>query len=89
MLRRCLGLTFGAGLGVDARIVSGLQYNTLVHPISWLFTEIRDWCSLMPSGATMTNCYKLRKGDRDGEEQWAVPQSFSFMAREGLWRVQD
>eukprot|EP00438_Fugacium_kawagutii_P004188 Skav215920 [mRNA] locus=scaffold226:186014:196681:+ [translate_table: standard] len=38
----------------------------------------------MPSGATLTNCYKLRKGDRDGEQQWAVPQSFSFIAREGL-----
>lgn len=37
----------------------------------------------MPAGATLTNCYKARKGDRDGQEQWAVPQSSTFMAREG------
>ena len=49
-----------------------------------LATKIRNWCALMPAGATLTNCYKARKGDRDGAEQWAVPQSFSFMAREGL-----
>ena len=49
-----------------------------------LVAKIRNWCALMPAGATLTNCYKLRKGDRDGPGQWAVPQSFSFMAREGL-----
>ena len=39
----------------------------------------------MPSGASLTNCYRPRKGDNDedGEEKFAVPQSFTFMAREG------
>ena len=37
----------------------------------------------MPTGATLSNAYRPRKGDRDGEEQHAVPQSFTFMAREG------
>ena len=46
-------------------------------------TKIRNWCSLMPTGATLSNAYRPRKGDRDGEEQHAVPQSFTFMAREG------
>ena len=44
---------------------------------------MRDWCTLMPAGATLKNCYRARKGDMDGEETFAVPQSFSFMAREG------
>ena len=48
-------------------------------------TEVRDWCRIMPGGATLSNCYKARKGDRDGpeSEHWAVPQSFTFMVREG------
>ena len=50
-----------------------------------LVAKIRNWCALMPAGATLTNCYKLRKGvtGRMGGMR-AVPQSFSFMAREGL-----
>ena len=43
--------------------------------------KIRDWCSLMPCGATLSNAYKPRKGDR--EQNLAVPMSFTFMAREG------
>ena len=46
-------------------------------------SEIRDWCSIMPAGASLKNCYRARKGDMDGEETFAVPQSFTFMAREG------
>ena len=39
----------------------------------------------MPSGATMSNAYRARKGDRDAEagEAFKVPQSFTFMPREG------
>lgn len=46
-------------------------------------TKIRNWCSLMPACVSLTNCYRARKADRDGEEEYAVPQSFTFMAREG------
>lgn len=88
MSPRCLGLTLG-GVGCRCAHCIWFPMQHIVHSNSWLFTEIRDWCSLMPSGATLTNCYKLRKGDRDREEQWAVPQSFTFIAREGLWRVQN
>ena len=37
----------------------------------------------MPAGATLKNCYRARKGDGEGEETFCVPQSFTFMAREG------
>jgi len=37
----------------------------------------------MPAGATLKNCYKSRKDDKEGDEHFAVPQSFTFMAREG------
>ena len=46
-------------------------------------TKIRDWCSLMPTGAVLKNCYRARKGDSEGDETFAVPQSFTFMTREG------
>eukprot|EP00435_Cladocopium_sp_Y103_P069103 s569_g32.t1 len=45
---------------------------------------IRDWCSLMPTGACLKNCYRARKGDSEGDDTYAVPQSFTFMAREGM-----
>lgn len=47
------------------------------------FTKIRDWCTLMPAGATLKNCYRARKGDGEGDDSYAVPQSFTFMVREG------
>ena len=37
----------------------------------------------MPAGASLSNCYRGRKGDGEGEQHFAVPQSFTFMAREG------
>ena len=43
--------------------------------------EIRDWCTIMPNGASLKNCYKARPNDR--EQDRCVPQSFTFMAREG------
>ena len=46
-------------------------------------TKIRDWCSLMPTGAVLKNCYMARKGDSEGDDTYAVPQSFTFMTREG------
>jgi len=45
---------------------------------------IRDWCTLMPAGATLKNCYRARKGDGEGNDSYAVPQSFTFMVREGM-----
>ena len=48
-----------------------------------MFTEIRDWCRIMPAGATLKNCYRPRKGDSDRDDERCVPQSFTFMAREG------
>ena len=42
----------------------------------------------MPSGASLRNAYRARKGDGDREvgDQMKVPQSFTFMAREGwVW----
>ncbi|CAK9042286.1 Uncharacterized protein SCF082_LOCUS24342 [Durusdinium trenchii] len=45
---------------------------------------IRDWCKLMPSGATLKNCYRARKGDAEENAEFAVPQSFTFMCREGM-----
>eukprot|EP00435_Cladocopium_sp_Y103_P064647 s2356_g26.t1 len=40
----------------------------------------------MPTGATLRNAYRSRKGDGDREvgDQMKVPQSFTCMAREGL-----
>ncbi len=54
---------------------------TLPHFTS---TKIRDWCRMMPTGATLRNAYRARKGDHDADgPEHKVPQSFSFMAREG------
>lgn len=39
---------------------------------------------MMPTGATLRNAYRARKGDGDREDALKVPQSFSFMRREGL-----
>ena len=55
-------------------------------------TKIRDWCRIMPSSATLRDAYRARKGDKDHDEGFKVPQSFTFMAREGwgtchLWCV--
>lgn len=46
--------------------------------------KIRDWCRMMPAGSTLRNAYRARKGDRDNQDDpMKVPQSFSFIAREG------
>ena len=37
----------------------------------------------MPIGATLRNAYRARKGDRDREDALKVPQSFTFMQRQG------
>lgn len=37
----------------------------------------------MPTGAALKNCYRARKNDSGDDPEFAVPQSFSFMAREG------
>lgn len=73
------------------KLMSGSE-SPNCHP---LISEMRDWCNIMPAGASLKNCYRARKGDADGGdggdgETFCVPQSFSFMAREGLQKnVQD
>ena len=64
-----------------------LWIHTL-HPgtSSLATTKIRDWCRMMPTGASLRNAYRARKGDRDKQgdaDAYKVPQSFSFMPREG------
>lgn len=40
---------------------------------------------MMPTGSSLRNAYRARKGDadRDAEDAYKVPQSFTFMRREG------
>lgn len=47
-----------------------------------VWDKVRDWVSLLPTSVTLKNAYRDRKAKR-GEEQKKVPQSFTFMAREG------
>lgn len=61
-----------------------------IHWLFWLskffpVAKIRDWCRLMPRAATLLNAYRARKGesDRVGQNAMKVPQSFTFMRREG------
>ena len=46
-------------------------------------TKIRDWCRIMPSAASLRDAYRARKGDKEHDDSLKVPQSFTFMAREG------
>ena len=43
--------------------------------------QVRNWCQMMPVSSTMKNAYRSRK--TDDENNFAVPQSFSFMCRQG------
>jgi hypothetical protein len=67
---------------------SNLDSLTFISKNMCSETKIRDWCRIMPSGASLRNAYRARKGDGDREvgDQMKVPQSFTFMAREGwVW----
>lgn len=65
----CWQLTCGVG---------SIYFDTLAF-----LAKVRDWCRLMPSGATLKNCYRARKGDRDNEDALKVPHSFTFIQRQG------
>ena len=54
-----------------------------IHVKPLLLAKIRDWCRIMPVGSTLRNAYRARKGDRDREDAFKVPQSFTFMQRQG------
>lgn len=45
--------------------------------------KVRDWTDLMPSTVGLKNAYKERKAKNEADEEMKVPQSFTFMAREG------
>ena len=65
-------------------LVNWLPRSLHSKNIMVLWTEIRDWCRMMPAGSTLRNAYRARKGDRDQQDDpMKVPQSFSFIAREG------
>ena len=67
------------------RSVSTIPYwsEQITQYILWLqlWAKIRNWTKLMPSSATLRNCYRSRK--TDAETNFRVPQSFSFFPREG------
>ena len=50
--------------------------------------QVREWNEILPDTIGLKNAYKERKA-KDGEEQLKVPQSFTFMAREGLLIIFD
>ena len=58
-----------------------------IHVKPLLLAKIRDWCRIMPVGSTLRNAYRARKGDRDREDAFKVPQSFTFMQRQGWFFI--
>ena len=57
---------------------------TLVEKASPFYCnfKVRNWCALMPNSSHMLNAYKGRPTDE--ERNMHVPQSFSFMCRQGV-----
>ena len=55
--------------------------------LSLIFTttsKVRDWVSILPPSVTLWNAYRDRKDKtKSPDEQMKVPQSFTFMCREG------
>ena len=63
---------------------SATYFHTVLQPTY----KVRDWVSILPPSVTLWNAYRDRKDKRrPAEDQMKVPQSFTFMAREG-WHQQ-
>lgn len=52
------------------------------------YNKVRDWVSILPQSVSLWNAYRDRKPKRN-EEVMKVPQSFTFMAREGQTETQE
>ena len=65
----------------------GYSFN-LSLLVSCPCNQVRDWVSILPQSVTLKNAYRDRKAKR-GEEQKKVPQSFTFIPREGHTRCQN
>ena len=50
--------------------------------ISLFKKQVRDWVSICPTSVTFKNAYRDRKA-KPGEETMKVPQTFTFLPREG------
>lgn len=51
------------------------------------YNKVRDWVSILPQSVSLWNAYRDRKPKRN--EVMKVPQSFTFMAREGQTETQE
>ena len=76
----CVQITWVTGWLSDFKY--GIQVRKCPsYEFKFQHIKVRNWSKMMPTSATLKNAYLSRKTDE--ENNMKVPQSFSFMCREG------